>query len=196
MRQSPRPLTAEDLLLPDNPYRDCELWDGTAVVRDSSGGATGFISARVTFRIQLYLRDHPIGRGTDREAGWLLARNPDRVLSADATFVSFKRLPEIPSRGFCPCAPEFVVETRSPDDRWPKMLAKAGVWMGHGTRVVWLVDPMSRTVTILRPGSEPLTLRPGDSADAEPIMPGFRVELTPLFEGVPYDPPHDDIQLT
>ena len=39
MRESPRLLTAEDLLDPVTPYRDCELWDGTAVVREPSGSS-------------------------------------------------------------------------------------------------------------------------------------------------------------
>jgi Uma2 family endonuclease len=195
VRKSPHPLTAEDLLRPDTPYGDCELWDGTAVVREPSGGGSDFVTARVTFALQLYLRDHALGRGTGSEAGWLVARDPDRLLAADAAFVSFARLPEIPSRGFCPCTPEFVVETRSPSDRWPTLLAKAGVWMGHGACVVWLIDPMSRTVTILRPGADPLTLGPGASADAEPTLPGFRVELASLFEGVPFDRPEDDVTL-
>lgn len=196
MRKNPHPLTAEDLLQPDTPYGDCELWDGAAVVREPSGGGSDIVNLRVGSQIQRFVETCDLGWVTGSEQGWLLARQPDRVLAADAAFVSYARLREIPARGFFPCAPDFVVETRSPDDSWTGLVTKAGVWMGHGTRVVWVIDPLRRTVLVLKPGAEPVTLRPGETADAEPVLPGFRVDLTSLFDRLPYETEWDDVYLT
>ncbi len=196
VRESPHPLTAEDLLRPDNPYRDCELWDGTAVVREAGGGGSDIVNVRVATRIQNYVTTNDLGWVTGSEQGWLLARKPDRVLAADAAFVTYARLPEVPAASFFPCAPDFVVETKSPTDLWTALIAKGGVWMGHGARVVWLIHPGKRLVLVLRPGADPITLRMGDVADAEPVLPGFRVELKALFDRLPYDAKSGDVYLS
>ena len=52
-----------------------------------------------------------------------------------------------------------------------------------GTQVVWDMDPKSRTVTVYR-SDDPLTgvtLSAGDTADAEPAVPGWRVAVADLF---------------
>ncbi len=68
--------------------------------------------------------------------------------------------------------------------------------MGHGTRVVWVIHPAKRIVLVLRPGAVPITLHLGDTADAEPVLPGFRVELKALFDRLPYDAGGEDVYLT
>lgn len=196
VRESPRPVTAEDLLDPVKPYRDCELWDGAAVVREPSGGSSDIVNVRVSTKIGAFVEALGLGWVTGSEQGWLLARGPDRVLAADAAFVSYARLPEVPAHGFFPCAPDFVVETRSPDDSWTALVAKAGVWMGHGTRVVWAIDPLRRTLVVLRPGADPIVLRPGAVADAEPVLPGFRVDVAALFDRLPYEADREDVSIS
>jgi Uma2 family endonuclease len=124
--------------------------------------------------------ERDLGWVTGSSQGFFVAHDPDRVLSPDVAFTSYARLPHPPQRGFFPCAPEFAVEVRSPDDSWISVVEKAGVWIGHRGPVVWAVDPGHRVVVTLRPGVVPVEVRAG-TVDAEPVLPGFRISVSDLF---------------
>ena len=117
--------------------------------------------------------------------GFVVARDPDRVLSPDAAFVSHARLPHVPSEGFIEGTPEFLVEVVSPDDREPNVVAKAALWISHGALVAWVVCPAARRVTILRRGRAAEVVTEGGSADAAPALPGFEIPLERLFHHLP-----------
>lgn len=179
-------LTAEDLLRPGNPYpKHCELWDGTLYAAEPSGGPAEVVGARLIAALSHHVDAAGLGWVVGSNQGFLLARDPDRVLSPDAAFVSIASLPTLPARGFIDRAPDFAAEIRSPDDTARALHAKAGVWLGHRVRVVWAIDPIERTVTVYGPGADPAVVREPDAADAAPVLPGFCVSLVGLFRGVP-----------
>ena len=57
-----------------------------------------------------------------------------------------------------------------------------------GVRVVWLVYPLDRTVTVYSVPDESETLREGEVLDGGAVLPGFRLPLVKLFERVPREP--------
>ena len=82
-----------------------------------------------------------------------------------------------------PGPPLFAVEVRSKDDYGPARdrdcAAKRDDYFEAGTLVVWDVDPLAKTITRYR-AADPLTPQvfgPGDLADAEPAVPGWRVKV-------------------
>ena len=52
--------------------------------------------------------------------------------------------------GFWPCAPDLAVEVASPWDRPADVQIKLDEYFAAGTRLVWLVEPETRTVRIYR----------------------------------------------
>jgi len=176
-----RLITIEDALAPGNPWRDCEIWDGVAVVCEPSGGRAGFVGANILAPLTLHVRKLGVGWTFTAEQGFVLARDPDRLLAADVSFVAKDRLGEVPERGFIEVAPDFCVEVRSPSDAWEKTVHKCGIWVAHGVKVAWAVDPLTRTVAILRGDSDPVVLRGEGSASAEPALPDFALPLGDIF---------------
>lgn len=86
-------------------------------------------------------------------------------------------------RGF----PIFAVEVRSESDYGPAMdrdyEEKRGDYFAAGTEIVWDVDPEAETISAYR-ASDPTTptvYRVGDTADAEPVLPGWRLNVSELF---------------
>ncbi|MGH9762126.1 MAG: Uma2 family endonuclease, partial [Blastocatellia bacterium] len=81
------------------------------------------------------------------------------------------------------------VEVRSENDYGPKaeerIAAKRADYFAAGTLVVWDVDLLSPDV-IKSYGadnpSQPRIFRRGDTADAEPALPGWKFEVDDLFE--------------
>ncbi|MDJ0973666.1 MAG: Uma2 family endonuclease [Planctomycetota bacterium] len=149
-----RLLTVDDVLS-DPKYERGELWDGAFVVREPSGGAHGAIAASVAVHLRrceaLWRSARVLGSST----GYVVGRQPDRVLSPDASVLSRVRYPKMPRVEFIEGAPEMAVEIRSPKESWISVVEKGGVWIGHGARLVWCIDPSSRTVVAMRPGFEP-----------------------------------------
>ena len=84
-------------------------------------------------------------------------------------------------------APTFAVEVRSENDYGPAaeadMAAKRADYFAAGTQVVWDVDPMAETVTVYRATTpvQAVVYRPGDTAEAEPAVPGWRLAVAEVL---------------
>jgi Uma2 family endonuclease len=177
-------LTAEDLEGPNAPRGTYELWDGVLVVREPAGGWAGEVGARVMAPLAAHVWARDLGWALLAEQGFVVARNPDRVLEPDGAYVSKKRLARIPDRGFVPFAPDFVLEVRSPTDSWLGVVEKCGIWIAHGVEVVWGVDPESRVVAVFRPREEPRVAGLGATIDAAPALPDFRMRVDDVLAGL------------
>ena len=83
--------------------------------------------------------------------------------------------------------PTLAVEVRSEGDYGPAaeadMAAKRADYFEAGTLVVWDVDPVAECVVSYRADApdQPTTFGQGDTADAEPAVPGWRVAVDLIF---------------
>jgi Uma2 family endonuclease len=89
---------------------------------------------------------------------------------------------------FCEGAPILAVEVRSEYDYGPaaerEMAAKRADYFACGTLVVWDVDLQSEDVIKSYKASDPenpVISRRGETADAEPAVPGWRMAVDELF---------------
>lgn len=88
---------------------------------------------------------------------------------------------------FLPGPPTFAVEVRDILDPNPAAeadrQAKRLDYFAAGTLVVWDVDPTAETVHSYRPEApdRPTTFRRGETADAEPAVPGWRIAVADVF---------------
>ena len=84
-------------------------------------------------------------------------------------------------------APAFAVEVRSEGDYGPAaeeaMARKRADYFAAGTLVVWDVDLLSEDVVRVHRAGRPVTVyRRGETAEAEPAVPGWRMAVDELFE--------------
>ncbi len=86
-------------------------------------------------------------------------------------------------------APVFAVEVRDAGDYGRdaelRLAAKRADYFAAGTLVVWDVDVLrEEVVRVFRASSpeEPTVVRRGETADAEPAVPGWRMPVDELFE--------------
>jgi Uma2 family endonuclease len=141
------------------------------------------VAANVTARLWQHARARRLGRVFTSSQGFVIARGPDRVLAPDGAFVSFARLPHVPTLTFVEGAPDLVLEVRSPGQTWSAIAGKCGVWLSHGVLVAWGIDPIERVVAEFRPLLPAVERREG-SVSAEPAMAGFSIALEDVFEGI------------
>ena len=77
--------------------------------------------------------------------------------AADAAWVNLRRwkaLTDKQRKSFAPICPDFVIEIRSESDKLSGLESKMQQWIANGAEVAWLIDPISRAVSIYRPGDE------------------------------------------
>jgi Uma2 family endonuclease len=140
--------------------------------------------SRLQGSLFLALSDWAAGRG---EIGieWRFRVTPPgaitRPLVPDLSFVRNERLrPFSDDEIQIPLlSPDVAFEILSPDDRPPDVEDKVGVYLSAGTELVVLVDPRTRTVTLVNAQSR-RSLREGDVLE-HPALPGFSLQLDRLF---------------
>ncbi len=96
----------------------------------------------------------------------------------DTAWVSADRRSDLmrpENRPFARFAPDFVAEIKSPSNTTAELAAKIRVFVSYGTRLAWLIDAATRTVTIFRPDREPEALVDPEFVDGDAdVLPGFR----------------------
>jgi Uma2 family endonuclease len=125
-----------------------------------------------------------LGLGECRgEIGVILRRNPDRLVGPDGAFIANRSLPvRTTPEGYLETIPELVVEVRSKNDTLAEVSSKAEEYLASGAKLVWVIDPRSKTITVYRPGQDPSELRIGDVLTAEGAISGFQALVAELFD--------------
>jgi Uma2 family endonuclease len=77
--------------------------------------------------------------------------------------------------------PDFAIEVLSPDDRASRVIEKVQFYMRAGVRLLWLVDPERRAITVHEPGKQALDYTGDTTVSAAPVLPDFEIRLMDLF---------------
>jgi Uma2 family endonuclease len=154
--------------------------------------ASGYLPSKVALKIAFLLEEHArkTGSGEAFADGIGFAMRPPLTssresFSPDASYY-VGPLPANQMR-FIDGAPTFAVEVRSEDDYGPfaekDMAAKRADYFEAGTQVVWDVDPLARTITSYSRNQpdRPTIFAPGQTAHAEPAVPGWQLDVADLF---------------
>ena len=179
LMKTQHPATVEDLLRTPKDGRKYELVDGEILVSPA-----GMRHSKIAGRILRLLGDAADKAGTgdvfSENVGIILPNS--NIRSPDVCFVRRDKLPDgEPPDGFGEIVPDLVVEVLSPTDRIRQIADKIGEFLDCGVPLVWLVDPKSRTVTVYRSLTDTKLLRATDTIDAEPVLPGFSVQVSAFF---------------
>lgn len=128
-----------------------------------------------------YAEAHKLGIVGGADWDFKLGTNPDTVRAPDAAFVRADRVPPdgLPP-GFWPGAPDLAVEVVSASNTFAEMLEKSQQYLDAGTRLVWLVEPVPRRVTVFQLGERPRFLAADDVLDGGNVLPGFRLLLSEI----------------
>ena len=172
-------VTADELLLMPNEGRRLELIRGVLSEKVAPGYLHGFVGGRICGLLFLY--GESIGYdGLCVEPHYRLESRPDTVRAPDVSWISPGRVPQ-DTVGYPELAPDLAVEIKSPSNTYAELADKAAMWLRYGSRQVWMADPVRVTVTVYRPGIDPVTLTEDDELDGGDLLPGFSTPVWKLF---------------
>jgi Uma2 family endonuclease len=106
-----------------------------------------------------------------------------QVRMPDLCYVSRERVRAAKSKsGILPVAPDLAVEILSPTNTRREMARKLAEYFQAGTRLVWYIDPIKRTVKAYTAVDKFVDLTLKDELDGLDVVPGFRLSLGELFD--------------
>jgi Uma2 family endonuclease len=179
--ETPTLYTPEDLLtMPDGDLY--ELVDGKLVERNM-GAWSSYVGTRLLRRLGNFSEDHFLGWVFGSDASYqCFPHRPRLVRKPDISFIRLGRLPgERAPQGHTLIAPDLAVEVISPNDLAYDIDERVADFLAASTRLVWVVNPVQRTVLIYRHDGSIAGVREGGELDGEDAVPGFRCPVHLLF---------------
>lgn len=176
--------TVDDLYRIDG---KAELIGGRIVEFMPTGMRPSEVAANVYVSLRQHARQTGVGRAYTDNTGYAVPElaSGRESFSPDASF--FTGTPPANAMRFLEGAPAFAVEVRSENDHGPaperEMAAKRADYFEAGTLVVWDVDPAAEVIDCYRAAqpTQPVRFVRGQTADAEPAVPGWRVPVDEVF---------------
>ena len=156
--------------------------NGELIVMPPASARSGCQNAEITMQVLLWAKQDGRGVAFDSSAGFDLPNGSNR--SPDASWVRKTRFEALSDEQRFPdlkLCPDFVVELRSSSDRPSVLKAKMEEYIECGAQLGWLIDPIERRVWIYRPGVEVEVLDEPLTIEAGPLMPGFILDLAPIW---------------
>ena len=140
----------------------------------------GICCSRVNRRVGGFVEEKNLGWTTCNDAGFILERGPDTVRGPDVGYWSRERVAELPA-GYFEVPPDLAVEVVSPDDHFARIQRKVLQYLDRGVRLLWVIDPEDRSVTVYRPDQKPRVIEENDVLTGEDVLPGFSCRVADLL---------------
>jgi Uma2 family endonuclease len=147
-----------------------------------TGSLTGRHDSNFTYQLEAWFQEHGSGVCFGSSAGFTLPNGAIR--SPDASWMRREKwdsLTRQQKQSFAPICPDFVVEIRSPSDSLSQLYLKMFEYIENDASLGWLIDPAKRKVYVYRPNQETLVLENPETISADPLLPGFELDLTELW---------------
>ena len=184
--EEPEPYTSEQFARLTQNYPDLRMEltkEGECIIMPPAFSETGRKNSKINARLTVWAEQNARGETFDSSAGFTLPNGAER--SPDASWIERTRWEALSvhqrEEEFAPICPDFVIELRSRTDRLSKLQEKMREYMENGARLGWLIDPPSRRVEVYRPGREAEILAGPVSISGDPELPGFTLDLTPIW---------------
>lgn len=169
-------MTLEEFL--ENDLEGYEYAKGELVPMPPTSMEHGEISINIIRYLDMHVYKHQLGRLYTAETTFQL---DDRLVKPDVAFVSMERLPENRRKG-SPVPPDLAIEIVSPTDKHYDVTEKALAYLKAGTRFVWVIEPVAKTVMVYRSETDSTMLNYEDTLTGEDVVPGFACPVAQLFE--------------
>ena len=172
----PTTMTLEEFL--DSDLDDYEYVEGELIPMSATTLEHGAICGNVIWCLRSYVREKQLNAMVFVDSGFTVE---NRVLRPDVAFLSAAGIPA-DLRKASPVPPDLAVEVVSPSDKLYSVIEKAFIYLNAGTRLVWVIEPVAKTVTVYRSESDFETLKSSDTLTGEDVVEGFACQVAELFE--------------
>jgi Uma2 family endonuclease len=178
---APGTATEEDVLeVLARSGRICELIDGTLVEKTMTTYES-MLAFELAYFIRGYLATHKLGVLAGGDG--LLKILPGQIRAPDVSFIRWEQLPArgAPKPPIYPAVPDLAVEVLSKGNTAEEMERKLREYFQAGVRLVWTIEPKTRTARAYTAPGEGTEIGPDGSLLGGEVLPGFVLPLAQLF---------------
>ena len=174
-------ITAEEFMNMPEPTDGSkqELVRGEIVTMPPIQSEHGLVQGQILWLLKNLVTPNRLG-WVMPEAGVCVETDPDTVRGPDVSYYSISRVPNRP-QGYNRIPPDIVVEVLSPNDRRRAIQEKISEYITAGTTLVWVVDPMARTVMVYNSNLRGVELGENNTITGGDVLPGFACRVAEFF---------------
>jgi Uma2 family endonuclease len=181
-------MTSDDLFaLP--PSKKVDRWLFRGQLRESKVTKRNPSHSRavsnVAFLLTAWVRTQPQPRGAvySGEAYFRIRTEPETNVGIDVALATPAQVAATKKKAsYVDGPPLLAVEVLSPNDKQKDVSDAIEEYLDCGVKQVWIVDPYADTVTVHKPGAEPVMYTRSQELPGEPDLPGFRCRVAEIFE--------------
>lgn len=177
---TPHSLTRDDFerfaQLPENRDRRLEFIRGE-VIEVVSYDIAGVVGIALIGPLHAYVRANSLGFLTGSENGYRIG---DDDLIPDFAFVSKEKRQHPVGEAYASVLPDLVIEVKSKSDSYAALVAKVGLYLTAGVRLVWLVLPERRTIEAYTANGATVYTE-ADVLHGADVLPGFALPVRDVF---------------
>jgi Uma2 family endonuclease len=157
-----------------------ELVDGTLVEKVMGYGESG-IASLLVIAIGNFAAQEDLGVVTGEGGMFRFPENLVRI--PDVAFVAWENLPneQIPDDPVPAIVPDLAVEVLSASNTANEMSRKLREYFRVGVRLVWFVDPRTKSVTVYTSPKRFKVIDATGRLDGGKVLPGFELPVASLF---------------
>jgi len=173
--------TIEEFLALPNDGTRYELVEGELLEMPGASELHSRISNRLSYYLTGFVLTNKLGEVSNSDARYAIFPGSETVRMADVSFVQTDRV----TRGVVTMnfAPDLAVEVLSESNGAIEIEKKAKAYLRAGGVLVWVINPEEQEVYIYRAGElQRQTLTVTDELRGDPVLPGFKLPVSPLFE--------------
>ena len=158
----------------------CELVDGV-LVEKGMGHNESIIAGYILTAINVFLEKNNLGLAAG-EAG-MFRLKAGQIRMPDVSFVSWDQLPGrvIPEDAIWNTYPDLAVEVISSTNTKAEIIRKISEYFEAGSRLIWVVDPPRRNVSIYTSQADFTVADLDDRLSGGNVLPGFEVAVDSIF---------------
>lgn len=181
-------MTSEDLFaLP--PSKKVDRWLFRGELRESKvtkrNPSHSRAAANVAIILGVWLSKQPKPRGAvySNEAYFRIRKDPETNVGVDVALSTPEQAANTKKKAsYVDGPPLLAVEVLSPNDKQKDINEAVEEYLDCGTKQVWIVDPYTETVTVHRPGAEPVMYTRSQELPGGDDLPGFACPVAEIFE--------------
>ena len=128
-----------------------------------------------------YTRQKKNGNVFPNDMGIILERDPDTVRGPDIALYLEATPYDEQEQKYSELVPALTVEVISPNDRWNKMQKRIRTFLEKGVKMVWLLEPDERSLTVYLPNQAPVTLEGDAEVTGFGVLPDFSCKVSDFF---------------
>lgn len=155
---------------------------GDLIIMPPTGGETGIYNAGLNAQLWIWNEQAKTGVVFDSSTCFKLPNGADR--SPDVSWIPLEKwntLTTEQKQKFPPICPGFVIELRSKTDTLTSLQKKMQEYINNGTRLGWLIDPLTKKVKIYRQGQAVEILDSPMTLSGEDVLPNFTLNLSKIW---------------